>query len=164
MSYRARWIRFIFGHWEEIGADGTIPSSLRDEFDHLKSGRLCSCGTSQQAETQLHEHGGAYESKMPSATYLDLVCAYDALPISSRGRTEAWLLQHGVSEQRQYEMTPSEWMAHHRNRIRVETSRPGYKESPHRIPGGGSVWEQMARFLNGAAEVSQSVAGTSPPD
>lgn len=151
MPYRARWLRFLLGHWEEMRDDGTVPSALRDEYEHLGPGRLCSCGSRTQVDDDPPSHSGGYESTMPSATYLDIQVAYGQLPMGSRGRTEVWLLMRGVSEQSQYDMSEAERLAWHRQRIREETARPGYKKSPQSVGTGGSVWEQLARSLNGGA-------------
>lgn len=150
MAYRARWLRFLANHALEVREDGAIPSHLYTEFEHLGPGRICSCHTVQLAAETIHQ-SGVFESRMPGATWLDFQVAYDSLPMNSHGRTEVWLLMHGTSEQERYDMSPSLFLAHHRNRIRAEISRPGHKKSPAttEVARGDSVWELMASFLNG---------------
>lgn len=146
--YRARWLRFLCVHAEEVRADGQIPSHLYQEFDRLPWGRICSCDR-VQLPSESQTQSGVFESRMPGASWLDLKRAYSALPMGSLGRTVVWLLLQGIGEQEQYDQGDHGMLVWHRERLKQES---GHKKSPDpQVEDRGSVWEQMARYLNGEA-------------
>lgn len=133
------------GHALEVTDAGQVPGHLRDEFERLAPGRLCSCGSPSETAAQPATQGGGFESQMPSATWLDVMRAYDALPWASRERTAVWLLLQGISEQEQWDMGPHGRQVQHRLRLQAEA---GHKKGPTPM-GPGSVWDWMADYLNG---------------
>jgi hypothetical protein len=144
--YRPRWLRFVLTHAEEVSDSGMIPAHLYQEFEHLPSGRICTCDRVQLA-AETAQHAGTFESRMPGASWLDIKRAYSALPMGSQGRTTVWLLLQGVSEQAQYDMGLHGFLVRHRERIKQES---GQQKSPDpQVEDRGSPWEQMARYLNG---------------
>jgi hypothetical protein len=151
VTYTARWLRFLLWHAEEWLNRPSVPGYLHDEFEHLKPGRQCSCGSRSQADDAPAGHSGVFESKLPtSTTRLDVMRAYDALPLVSRERTVVWLLLQGISEQEQWDAGPHGFLVWHRRRIQRET---GTQKSPAGAIGllrGESVWDAMARYLGGA--------------
>ncbi len=161
MPYRAKFLRFLAVHWLELSDSGSIPAHLYLEFEHLPPGRICGCQT-LQIPAQERLGSGVFESKLPtSATSLDFQVAYAALPMNDKGRTTVWLLMHGTTEEEQYQMSPSLFLAHHRQRIRSELAHPGYQtpKSPATTEvARGSVWSRMAASLNGPGSSQQSAA------
>lgn len=150
MSYSPKWLRFLAWHAEEWLDSQVVPSYLYDEFEHLSPSRICSCGSRTQADDEPPGHGGVFESKLPtSVVKLDFLRAYSALPMWWRGRTEAWLLLQGISEQAQHDAGDYGFAAWHRSRLKEEI---GQQKSPAAAIGllrGDSVWDVMSRYLSG---------------
>lgn len=166
--YSAHLLHFACLHWEELESR---KEDIRREYLLLGDGELCLCGTKwavggESARGGQHSRDGISVSTLQ----LDVRRAYDALPMTWRGRTVVYLhIELGWTDARIHESMArcrpctqhqladcihNEFSARHRRRIVLETL--GQSARPQdRLPERQSPWTYMAEFLHPLADRAQ---------
>lgn len=145
--YPAQWLRFLAVHSQELSDDGRMPEWMRDEYQALPPGRICTCG-SRTDRDRVRTGGGGPGPRMPGSDWLDLVRAVGALPPTWRARTRAELLLDGHTEEQVYEMERSgRFDSIHQGRVAAsQRVAPDVDTTPE--PRSAYPWQAMARYLN----------------